>query len=204
MYNARRDGVALSRTSSRADPYAQAQSSTGADGTATIAWRAALHRQILPLMLAIFCVYLARERFPSLDRLAVWAALRDVSAGQWLVALIATATSFWALGHYDALMHRALRTGTPTRSAAWAGMAAIAISQTVGLGLVTGSLVRWRLLPGLSLGQATKLTLAVTASFLTGWVIVTAIAIRSLLPIGAPRVETHSGPPENDGGDFNS
>ncbi len=186
MYKARRDGVAQSRASTTADPCAQAQSATGADGTETIAWRAALHRQVLPLMLAIFCVYLARERFSRLDTNAVWAALRDVSAGQWLAALIATGTSFWALGHYDALMHRALRTGTPTRSAAWAGMAAIAISQTVGLGLVTGSLVRWRLLPGLSLGEATKLTLAVTASFLTGWVIVTAVAIRGLLPIGVP------------------
>ncbi|MFI4861863.1 MAG: hypothetical protein ACIAXF_14415, partial [Phycisphaerales bacterium JB063] len=50
----------------------------------------------------------------------------------------ATVISFWSLGRYDAIAHRHLGTDIRARSASRAGVCAIAFSQTVGFGLLTG------------------------------------------------------------------
>lgn len=144
-------------------------------------------RWLFPLsMLALFAGLL-HERLVGLDPAAIVTAFGAVRLPQWLLAGCATAVSFWAVGQYDVTMHRHLRLGTPSAQAASAGMAAIAASQTLGAGLVTGTLLRWRLLPGASLWTATRLTLGVTLSFLLGWAMVTA-ALLLMLPSEVSRV----------------
>lgn len=140
-----------------------------------------LVRQLVPFALAVLLLFLARDRLIAIDWSEVWLAARQTSAWQWLGGLLATMISFYALGQYDAVVHRMLGTGVGGHAAGRSGMAAIAISQTVGFGLFTGSLVRWRLLPGMSLGAATKVTLTVTISFLAAWAPITAAAVLAFL-----------------------
>lgn len=106
----------------------------------------------------------------------------SLASGQWLAAVLATVASFWAVGHYDGVIHSYLSTGARPADARKAGAAAIAISQTLGLGVITGALVRWRMLPDLTLGQAAKITTLVALSFLSGWVVIAAVAL-ILLPL---------------------
>ena len=131
----------------------------------------------LGLFAALTGLFLAllRQRLSSIDYSEVALAMTTVSAAQWGLAVAASCLSFWAVGHYDATVHRHLRTGIPAATARRAGMAAIAVSQTLGMGVLTGAIVRWRMLPGISLLQATRLSLSVTLSFLLGWSLVTAL-----------------------------
>ena len=103
----------------------------------------------------------------------------------------ATFASFAALAQYDALMHRVLATRQTPSQARRAGWVAIAISQTVGFGLVSGALVRWRMLPGSSLRDASRLTAAVAASFLAAWAMLSA-AVMLVAPVslskGLPQI----------------
>ncbi|MCB1329671.1 MAG: hypothetical protein KDK28_09575, partial [Maritimibacter sp.] len=62
------------------------------------------------------------------------------------------------------------------------GAAAIAVAQTIGMGTLTGALVRWRLLPGLGLAGALRLSVAVSLSFLAAWAVLTALALVALPP----------------------
>ena len=95
----------------------------------------------------------------------------------WAAALALTAAAFWAVGQYDAVLHRYFETGVDARGARIAGVSAIAVSQTIWLGMVTGAILRWRMLPNQSRGQATRITVAVALSFLAGWAVVTAAAV---------------------------
>ncbi|HSG55580.1 MAG TPA: phosphatidylglycerol lysyltransferase domain-containing protein, partial [Paracoccaceae bacterium] len=139
-------------------------------------------RQALLLLGAAGAVLLLTDRLGQIDRADIWRALQTVGPLQWLMAMAATGVSFWAVGRYDAVLHRHLATLTPDAQASRAGLAAIAVSQTLGFGVVTGALVRWRMLPEMSLWQATRLTLAVSGSFIAGWSIVTAVAILVFRP----------------------
>jgi len=147
-------------------------------------WRGAL-RHLLPLALMVLFVLALREKAAALDLAAVGAALAAVSPLQWLAAVAATAISFAALAQYDVLIHRQLATALPEPQIRRAGAAAIAVSQTLGFGIVTGALVRWRILPGTSLGQATRITALVALAFLAGWAVVTA-AVVAVLPVAVP------------------
>ncbi|MEI2804819.1 phosphatidylglycerol lysyltransferase domain-containing protein [Albidovulum sp.] len=148
-------------------------------------------RQALPLLAVVLAAVLMRERFRAVDPGAVRDAVAQIAPVQWLCAAAATAVSFLALGRYDAVIHRYLRTGIPDRAARRSGMTAIALSQAAGFGLVTGALARWRMLPGLSLWQALRVTASVTVWFLIAWSVVTAamlVALRPEGPLGAPGV----------------
>ncbi|WP_309665171.1 phosphatidylglycerol lysyltransferase domain-containing protein [Tabrizicola sp.] len=141
-------------------------------------------RAVVALLLAAVFLAVLGQRVAQVDPGAVLAAIGAVGPVAWIGAGLATGISFWAIGRYDEALHRHLATGVQGHRARRAGLAALAISQTVGLGLISGALVRWRLLPELSLWAATRLTLAVTVSFLAGWAVVTALVL-VLLP-GAP------------------
>lgn len=138
---------------------------------------AALARAVVSLGLAGLFVFLLSSRLSSIDLPQVARTVSDVPPLDWLLALLGTAVSFWAVGHYDAVVHRHFGTGIPAKVARRAGISAIAVSQTLGLGVITGSIVRWRMLPGQSLSLATKLTAAVAVSFLAGWAVVTAVTL---------------------------
>ena len=140
-------------------------------------------RQGVLLLLAAGFVALFYDRLSGLDHSAIWQGFHAVGLLQWAGALLATGCSFWAVGRYDAVVHRVLATGTCEKQAQRAGIAAIAISQTLGMGVLTGALVRWRMLPDISLWQATRLSAAVALSFLAGWAVVTGVAVALLSPL---------------------
>lgn len=145
-------------------------------------------RRLLPrlavsvLITVVFCALLW-SRLVSLNLTEVLASLHLVSPYQWGLAIAATGLSFWAIGRYDDVAHCHLATGVPETQARRAGICGIALSQMLGLGVVTGALVRWRMLPSLTLVQAGQVTLVVSGLFLAGWVLVTAGAI---LFLGGP------------------
>lgn len=167
------------RLIAEAEPTKPPQTAVALDETRQ-AWHRAVTRQVLILIALTGLAVLLRDRLLALDVAAIMAGLQTVTAPQWAIALLATAISYWSLGQYDAAIHRALNTGMSARAASTAGAAAIAISQTVGFGLVSGALVRWRLSPGLSLVQASKITAIVALSFLVGWAGVTGAVLLAL------------------------
>jgi phosphatidylglycerol lysyltransferase len=141
-------------------------------------------RAALSLTACALFVWLLADRWAQIDHGQLRAAFGQLTALQWGGALGLTAVSFWAVGHYDAVVHRHFATGLPDAMTRRAGICAIAVSQTLGLGLISGALIRWRMLPGVSLWQASRLTGAVALSFLAGWAVVTSLVLL-VLP-GAP------------------
>ena len=140
-----------------------------------------LNRQVLRLviMLTISALFvgLLTQRLAEVDVNATWAAVGLLPPVAWATAFALTATAFWAVGQYDAVLHRYFETGVDAHAARAAGISAIAVSQTIGLGVVTGAILRWRMLPDQSLWLASRITLAVALSFLAGWAVVTAVAV---------------------------
>ncbi len=120
-----------------------------------------------PFGIAALCLWVLHERLGDMDLRGLWDAASQHSRLHWIGAFIATAVSIWAVGRYDTVAHRHLGTGVADAPGRRAGMCAIAFSQTVGFGVVTGSFARWRLIPGLSPVVAVKLTAFVALSFLT-------------------------------------
>ncbi len=125
---------------------------------------------------ALFVTLLV-QRLGDLDFAATWGAVSAVGPQAWAAAMGLTGLAFWAVGHYDAVLHRHFETGVDARRARAAGISAIAVSQTLGLGVVTGAILRWRMLPDQSFWLASRLTVAVALSFLAGWAVVTALAV---------------------------
>ncbi|NIZ08655.1 DUF2156 domain-containing protein [Pseudooceanicola sp. HF7] len=150
--------------------------------------RRGVMRLALPLTIGAVCLWLLAGRLSSLEPAHLWDAFRAVQAPQWAAAVAATALSFWALGRYDAVMHRHLRTGVSDTEAQVSGASAIAFAQVLGLGVVTGTLARWKLVPGLGAMRAAQVTAAVSLSFLLAWAVVTGLACLvlapGLLPVG--------------------
>jgi len=134
-------------------------------------------RQCLPLALSAGLVALLWQNFADIDGAEVLAAATRIPAWGWPLALAATLASFLAIGRYDGVLHRQLATGLAPRLARRAGMTAIAVSQALGLGTLTGTLVRWRMCPGMTPWQALRLSAAVSLSFVAGWGLVAAGAV---------------------------
>lgn len=139
-----------------------------------------LGRVTLSAGLTALFLWLLSTRLVEVDQAAIGRAVAGLPALQWALALAATMLSFWAVGHYDAVVHRHLDTGVAPARARRAGICAIAVSQMLGLGVVTGTVVRLRMLPGQSAALAARLTVAVALSFLAGWAVVTALVLLAL------------------------
>ncbi|MEC8666778.1 MAG: phosphatidylglycerol lysyltransferase domain-containing protein [Pseudomonadota bacterium] len=134
-----------------------------------------IFKAFFPLVVGTACVLLLNSKLAGLDFHAVAEVVRTTSLPQWLAAAAATALSFWAIGTYDVVVHRHLRTGVPADVARVTGAGSIAIAQVLGLGIVTGSLARWRMLSGTGGGTAAKVTSVVTASFMGAWALATVL-----------------------------
>ncbi len=137
-------------------------------------------RLLIMLTISALFVGLLSQRLAEVDFNASWAAVRLLPPAAWAAALALTAAAFWAVGQYDVVLHRHFETGVDARAARAAGISAIAVSQTIGLGVVTGAILRWRMLPDQSLWLASRITVAVALSFLAGWAVVTAVAVMVL------------------------
>ncbi len=147
--------------------------------------RKLLARQLLPLGFAITIMALLWDQLEGLDVAYIRASLQTVQPHQWLLAALLTAVSFWAVGRYDRVVHRLIGTQTPSRDAQLSGVTAIALSQTVGFGVISSALVRWRMVPDLSLFQALRISMIVALSFLSAWAVVTALALL-FIPLHLP------------------
>lgn len=117
------------------------------------------------------------QRLHEVDASLVLRAMDEVGLLPWLGAALASWVSFRAVAGYDLALHRHLATGIAPDRARRAGFAAIAIGQTVGMGVLSGALVRWRMLPELGLAGALRLSLLVALSFLMSWAMLCAGAL---------------------------
>lgn len=137
-------------------------------------------KALLQLLLLCFvlplCLLAARPFLDLLDWGHVTQALGKISPFQWCGALLATCASFTALGRYDVIVHKILGTNVDTRAAQASGAAAVALSQTLGFGLIIGTLARWRGLKRLNIVAASAVTILVSLSFLAAWLMIFAIA----------------------------
>lgn len=136
--------------------------------------RGMLFRQFLAIGLVALAIWAMRDRFTNLDLHQISNAVGAVSGYQWGLALAATAVSFWAIGRYDDIIHGLLGTGIGREGARQSGVAAVAVAQFAGFGVLTGALVRWKMLPDLPLLGALRVSAAVSGSFLAGWAVLTA------------------------------
>ena len=116
--------------------------------------------------------WLLIQKIGTLDLPQIGRSFVSLPPWGWVSATLFTAASFYALGRYDALAHRLLRTGTLPSNAVRSGQCAIAISQFVGFGIFSGALVRWRCLPNLSFASAMRISAFVSLSFLAALAIV--------------------------------
>ncbi|MBW6417678.1 phosphatidylglycerol lysyltransferase domain-containing protein [Celeribacter sp. PS-C1] len=148
-----------------------------------------LGKQMVPLAVMVFFAWLLWEKVAHLDMKAVFATVATVTPGQWGLAGLATLASFWAVGQYDRVLHAQLGTGISDSSARSSGIVAIGLSQALGFGALTGTLIRWRMLPELTLWQAARLSGAVALSFLMGWAVVATMALVVFQP-EVPWMET--------------
>lgn len=145
-------------------------------------------RQALPVTLGLILIWLLYRRVGQLDTNHLFAAFDTVAIWQWVLALGLTWVSFGAVGRYDVVLHRLFATPIAGRQAARGGKTAIALSQALGLGVLTGAIARWRMLPGLSFLLCLSLSLAVALSFLGGWALVTAIVLLAFPVAQVPHI----------------
>lgn len=138
-------------------------------------------RALLSVLASVGFIWLLLQRLDHIELADLVTGFERLAPENWVGALVLTGLSFAAVGHYDAAWHRHLGSAVAPAVARRAGICAIAVSQTLGLGLLTGSILRWRLLPGSTLWQATRVTALVALSFLAGWGLVTALTL-CLLP----------------------
>ncbi len=142
-------------------------------------------RQIVPALLSLGLVFVLWDHASRLDFARIRGGLSNINPVQWALAGGLSILSFWAVGRYDLVLHRIIGNSVDANPARHAGIAAIAIGQSVGFGLVSGAFVRWRMLPDLTLPQSLRLTAAVSFSFLAGWAVVTS-AIFLVFPPRSP------------------
>lgn len=132
---------------------------------ATNRWKNA-RKIALSILVMLTCLVVVTRQSDQIDVEQISTLLGGLTLWQWLAAAGMTGLSFLAVGQYDALFHRWLRSGVSDSQAITSGATAIALAQTLGFGLATGSLARWRLLPNLSVVQAIKITNYVSFSFM--------------------------------------
>ena len=123
-------------------------------------------RQVPVLLLGASCLWFLAFRAEQMDLRSAASAVRLVELEFWLIAFGATVVSYLAIGRYDGIFHRHITSSIPGKAAALSRASAVALSQTLGFGLLTGTIARWRLLPELSLKDAFKVTVSVSAAFM--------------------------------------
>lgn len=140
----------------------------------------------LPFGVSVVTLWLLAGQIDPADIRSIAATVQQVSSFQILGAVVLSALSFWAVGRYDVVAHRHFQTGVEAKSARNSGIAAVALAQTLGFGLLTGALVRWRMLPGLTMPMALRLSAFVCLSFLGALAFLLAVACLALpAPSGA-------------------
>lgn len=138
-------------------------------------------RVALPLLTLVACAYILSAEVTADTLVALPAQLADIHWSGWLGAVSLTIVSLWAVGRYDGVAHAHFATRIPDHRARWTGTIAVSMAQTLGFGMFTGALARWRMLPDLSIKSAFQISAFVSISFIASWALVTATAML-LLP----------------------
>jgi phosphatidylglycerol lysyltransferase len=112
---------------------------------------------------------------------ALAGSLSQISPAGWGLGAFWAIISLYAVGYYDAALHRAAATGVAPARARRAGRYAIAVAQAVGFGTVSAGLVRWRCLPELSPAVVARLSVWVSLSFIASWAVITALTFITLM-----------------------
>ncbi|WP_299298385.1 phosphatidylglycerol lysyltransferase domain-containing protein [uncultured Tateyamaria sp.] len=133
-------------------------------------------RALVPAAVITICAFVVTDHVTADVLAALPDQLRGIEAWQWVAAAVLTIASFLSVAQYDFLAHRAIGTETTARRARISGAASIALGQTLGLGVITGAIARWRLLPELSVTRAGHLSAFVSLTFVVSWGAVTAVA----------------------------
>ncbi|WP_172329342.1 phosphatidylglycerol lysyltransferase domain-containing protein [Mangrovicoccus sp. HB161399] len=138
-------------------------------GRVRLASPRALGRALVAPVLTLLLLLAFRDKLLSVDLAEMRGAFARIAPAAWLQAAALAGLGYWALGRFDAVAHRMFHTGVGQKLARRAGMAAMAISQTLGLGILTGALARWRMIPGLSPARALMLSTIMAAGFFAIW-----------------------------------
>lgn len=142
--------------------------------------RGRLAKPLLTLAMGAALVWLLASKLDHIDPRAVRDLIHTLAPQQWALALAAVCLSFLAVGGQERVLHRHLGTGVAGGQAFAAGMAAGAVSQAAGFGPVTGALIRWRLLPELSLWQTGRISAAMTVGFLSALAVLASAVLVTL------------------------
>lgn len=134
-------------------------------------------KHLFTIGVLIACFLALQPHLTAISAQDLAGAVSRIAPQTWALALTVTALSFAALGAYDVMIHRWLNTGISTRRAAISGAGSIGVSQTVGFGLLSGTVARARLLPELSLFEVGRITATVGISFLGALAVVIALAL---------------------------
>ncbi|SPH21112.1 Phosphatidylglycerol lysyltransferase [Ascidiaceihabitans donghaensis] len=133
-------------------------------------------RAVVPLAVLLGCGYLLSTKITLDTVMALPAQLAHITWQAWVASVALTVISLWAVGRYDGVAHAHFATRIPNHQARWTGSMAIALAQTLGFGLFTGAVARWRILTDLSLPKAFQISAFVSLSFVISWAMVTALA----------------------------
>ncbi|MFK7876660.1 MAG: phosphatidylglycerol lysyltransferase domain-containing protein [Paracoccaceae bacterium] len=139
-------------------------------------WAIRIGKGLLPLGIIGVCIAAMWPTLSQQDLKLIIDHWHDVSGLQWVLAFGFTVVSFAAVSQYDVIAHRHFNTGAPERAVRRTGVVAVALAQSLGAGLLTGTFVRWRLWPDLGLVNAGKITGVVTGLFVMSMIFMTSIA----------------------------
>ena len=128
----------------------------------------------LPITIMALCATALAPHITHQLLLSIPAQLGAISGSAWMGAIIFTLISLWTIGRYDGVAHQHFATRVPPHQARLAGTISIALAQTLGFGIFTGALARWRILTSLSLKNSLQLSAFVSVSFMICWAIFTA------------------------------
>ncbi len=122
---------------------------------------------VLPTCLSLLFIWIAWRQISGVEASEVGIALRQIPLEAALVCCLLSALSLAAVSGYDVIAGRLLGVGLPPRQAFVTGFSAVAFGQALGFGVVTGTLIRWRMgrRYGRSLMEAAMVSGVVTMAF---------------------------------------
>lgn len=122
---------------------------------------------------------LLTDHLARMDTARLADAMRAISLQSIVISALFTALSLYAVSRYDRLAMGQIGLRLSDRESLQGGFAAISLGQTLGMGLLVGSVVRWRMYRhrGVSLPQAALVSGIVMAGFLLGFIVVLAVAV---------------------------
>ncbi|WP_424929587.1 phosphatidylglycerol lysyltransferase domain-containing protein [Amaricoccus tamworthensis] len=130
--------------------------------------RSVVPRLAFSLILIAAFLYTMLLQLGDVDWNGVVAAAMGIPAWAIATSLALVVISYAAISFYDVIAMRCLGHRMPKAIALRTGFASIAISQALGFGLITGTLVRWRFYRHHSIGpvEAAKVTGLVSVGFM--------------------------------------